>query len=277
MNIGSSWKYDHLQFHGMSLSGIRTSLCMPELHLAFDTAQGFPFLIPMKKFFISHGHLDHAAGIPYIISQKNLFRMPVAEYYMPPSLVDPLTQIMKLWEKIEDHQYHFKFIGVGLDEIPINQNHFMRAFPTYHRVESFGYTLFQRTHKLSSRFKGASREEIIQARTNGEMIDQAHDQPLVSFTGDTKIEFLKGPDWIRKSKVLILESTYLDDKKTVQQARDWGHTHLDEIIPHLDDIEAEKIVLIHLSSRYTLAEAARIIELKIPKKHLDRIVIFPGR
>ncbi len=277
MNVGSSWKYDDLQFHGMSLSGIRTSLTMPELHIAFDTAQGFPFLIPMKKFFISHGHLDHAAGIPYIISQKNLFRMPIADYYMPPSLVEPLTQIMKLWEKIEDHQYHFNFIGVSQDEIPINNNYFMRAFPTYHRVESFGYTLFKRTYKLSDRFHGASREQIIQARKTGEIIDQAHDFPLVSFTGDTKIEFLTGPDWIRKSKILILESTYLDGKKTIQQARDWGHTHLDEIIPHLDEIEAEKIVLIHISSRYSFAEASALIEQKIPKKHLDRIVIFPGR
>ncbi len=277
MNVGSPWKYDDLQFHGMSLSGIRTSLCMPELHLAFDTAQGFPFLIPMKKFFISHGHLDHAAGIPYIISQKNLFRMPVAEYFMPPSLVEPLTKIMRLWEQIEDHQYKFNFIGVGLEEIEVNAGHFIKAFPTFHRVESFGYTLFKRTRKLSSHFTGASREEIIKARSAGEIIDQVFDQPLVTFTGDTKIEFLNGPDWIRNSKVLILESTYLDDKKTIQQARDWGHTHLDEIIPHLDDIKSEKIALIHISSRYSMDEARRIIEQKIPKKHLDRVVIFPGR
>ena len=124
MNVGSSWKYDDLQFHGVSLSGIRTSIIMPELHIAFDTAQGFPYLIPMKKFFISHGHLDHAAGIPYIISQKNLFRMPVAEYYMPASLVEPLTQIMRLWEKIEKHEYHFKFIGVDLNFFLSNADKF---------------------------------------------------------------------------------------------------------------------------------------------------------
>ena len=277
MNVGSSWKYDDLQFHGVSLSGIRTSIIMPELHIAFDTAQGFPYLIPMKKFFISHGHLDHAAGIPYIISQKNLFRMPVAEYYMPASLVEPLTQIMRLWEKIEKHEYHFKFIGVGQEEIEINPGYVVRAFPTYHRVDSFGYTLFQRTRKLSAHLVGAPREQIIKARNQGETIDEIQDKPIVSFTGDTKIEFLKGPDWILKSKVLFLESTYLDDKKTILQAREWGHTHLDEIIPYLDEIKAEKIVLIHLSSRYSLEQARQIVEQKVPKKHQDRIFIFPGR
>ena len=277
MNIGSSWAFAGLQFHGVSLSGIRTSITMPELHIAFDTAQGFPYLIPMKKFFVSHGHLDHAAGIPYIISQKNLFRMPVAEYYMPPTLIEPLTEIMRLWEKIEEHEYKFKFIGVGTEDIEINSQHIIRAFPTYHRIESFGYTLFHRSRKLLPKFDGAPREVIIQARNQGLAIDKEHLIPLVSFTGDTKIEFLQGPDWIRKSKILILESTYLDHKKSVQEARDWGHTHLDEIIPCLDEIQAEKIVLIHISSRYSTDEARRIVELKVPKKHHDRIVIFPGR
>jgi ribonuclease Z len=277
LNVGSDWSYQDLRFHGLSLSGIRTTLALPELHLAFDVAQGFPFLFPIKKFFLTHGHLDHAAGIPYIISQKNLLRMPMAEYYMPPSLVEPLTEIMRLWEKIEDHHYSFQFIGVNQNEIPVNPHHFIRAFPTYHRIESFGYTLFKRNKRLHSALAGASKAEVIEAKKRGDKIDEFYDTPLVSFTGDTKIEFLDGPSWIRTSKVLFLESTYLDDKKTIQQAREWGHTHLDEIIPHLDSIKSEKIVLIHLSSRYTMDEALHIVRQKIPARHQDRVLIFPGR
>jgi ribonuclease Z len=74
-----------------------------------------------------------------------------------------------------------------------------------------------------------------------------------------------------------MESTYLDDRKTIANAREWGHTHLDEIIPRLDEIESEQIVLIHISSRYSDAEALRLIKSRIPEKHHDRIVIFPGR
>ena len=146
--------------------------------------------------------------------------MPVAEYYMPPTLVEPLTEIMRLWEKIEEHEYKFKFIGVGTEDIEINPQHIIRAFPTYHRIESFGYTLFHRSRKLLPELDGAPREVIIQAKKQGLAIDKEHLIPLVSFTGDTKIEFLQGPDWIRKSKILILERTYLDHKKSVQEDRD---------------------------------------------------------
>ncbi len=71
-------------------------------------------------------------------------------------------------------------------------------------------------------------------------MNEVHHTPLVSFTGDTQIEFLDSRDWVRKSKILIMEATYLDNKKTIEQARIWGHTHLEEIIPRLKDIESEK-------------------------------------
>jgi ribonuclease Z len=277
VEAGASWSYDDLKFHGMSLSGIRTCLTMPEFQISFDVAQGYPFAVPMRKFFMTHGHADHAAGIPYLISQKNLFRMPTPDFYMPPSLVEPLTKIIKLWEGIEDHQYNYKFHPVTAEEIQINPYHFVKPFKTFHRIESFGYTLFNRNKKLAPKWKDAKKEEIIKAKERGESINELVEAPLVSFTGDTKIEFLFGEPWIRKSRILFLESTYLDDKKTIQQARDWGHTHLDEIIPHLNEIESEKIVLIHISSRYSYEHALSIVRKKIPKEHYERIVVFPGR
>lgn len=277
VEAGAPWSHEDLKFHGLSLSGIRTSIAMPEIQIAFDVAQGYPFLMPIKKYFLSHGHLDHIAGVPYIISQKVLLNMPAADFYMPPSLVDPLHKIMDIWQKIEDHQYKCTFIAIDDKEIPVNPYHFVKSFPTHHRIESFGYTLFNRHKKLKQKWLKSSKQQIIAAKKQNEPIDDIIDTPLVSFTGDTKIEFLFEKDWIRKSKILFLEATYLDDKKSVEQARKWGHTHLDEIIPHLNEIESEKIVLIHISSRYSLDHATQIINKKIPKEHKDRFVIFPGR
>ena len=74
-----------------------------------------------------------------------------------------------------------------------------------------------------------------------------------------------------------MEATYLDSTRSIERAREWGHTHFDEIIPKLESIESERIVLIHSSSRYSLSEALQIIKKKVPEKEHDRIVIFPGR
>lgn len=277
VSAGAPWNHGDLKFHGLSLSGIRTSIALPELHLAFDVAQGYPFLFPIRKFFISHGHLDHVAGIPYIISQKVLFHMPTPEFYMPPSLVEPLSQIMDLWQKIEDHQYKCQFFPVTDGEIEVNTNHFVKAFPTHHRIESFGYTLFNRHKKLAKRWTHSPREEIIEAKNKGEEVDEILETPLVSFSGDTTSEFLFGRPWIRKSKILFVEATYLDEKKTIDQARKWGHTHLDELIPHLKELECEKIVLIHISSRYSYEQAQAIVRKKIPREYHNRVIVFPGR
>lgn len=278
VHAGEAWAYEKLKFHGLSLSGIRTAIAMPEFSLSFDVAQGYPYLIHLKKFFISHGHLDHSAGIPYIISQRAMTSQAPGNFYMPESLVEPLTEIMNIWERIEKHQYQYNFIPLKADDvIPLSNKNYVKAFPTVHRVDSLGYTLFESNKKLKIDFKNASKEELVNAKRNGLEISEETHTPLVSFTGDTQIEFLFERDWITKSKILLIEATYLDDRKTRSQAKEWGHTHLDEIIENLDHIQAEKIVLIHISSRYPMHEVFNIIKQKIPVNHRDRIVIFPGR
>ena len=278
IEAGKSWSYDDLHFYGHSLSGIRTSIAMPDLSLSFDVSQGYPHTLNLKNFFITHGHLDHAAGIPYIISQKSMTHQKPADFYMPPSLVDPMDRMMKIWQEIEKHTYQYNFIPVSKGQIiELTPTSFVRPFTTIHRIESFGYTLFDKHKKLKPEYSGLSQNEIIELRRKKIEVQSFIETPLVSFTGDTQIEFLDGADWIRKSKILFLETTYLDHRKSVAQAREWGHTHLDELIPRLKDLECEKIVLIHISSRYPDAEIAKIIRERIPAEFQSRVEVFPGR
>lgn len=278
IKAGESWNYQKYKFHGMSLSGIRTAIAMPELSLSFDVAQGYPYLINLKQYFISHGHLDHAAGIPYLISQKAMNSIPPGRFYMPGSLVEPMDQIMKLWEKIENHRYTYEFIPVKADdEIPLNAQTYVKVFPTTHRIESYGYTVFEIHKKLKSEYVGLAKDDIVQLKRQGHEVNEIHHIPTVSFTGDTQIEFLDSRPWVRKSRILLMESTYLDERKSIEHARTWGHTHIDEILPRLGDIESEQIVLIHASSRYSDREALKLLSEKIPAEYRDRVVLFPGR
>lgn len=275
---GADYSYDGIHLRGVSLSGIRTAITLPELSLSFDVAQGYPFLLNLKQYFISHGHLDHSAGIPYIISQKAMTHQEAPKFYMPPSLVDPMDRIMKIWQEIEKHEYKYEFHAIKADlEIPVKGHYYVKPFPTLHRVESLGYTLFESTKKLAKKYQGLSQQEIVKLKSEGHHVNELVHTPLVSFTGDTQIEFLDSRPWVKKSRILMMEATYLDDKKPVEHARQWGHTHLHEIIPRLDEIESERIVLIHTSSRYPWDEAQRLLREQIPARHLERVVLFPGR
>jgi len=274
----ANWSHAGLKFQGLSLSGVRTSIAMPEISICFDVAQGLPFAIPMKNFLITHGHLDHAAGIPYIISQKGMLSHPPAHFYMPNSLVEPLHEIMRIWQKIEKHEYKYEFHGLeGDEQFEVHPNHFVRPFRTVHRVDSLGYTVFRKFKKLDPKYSHLHPTQIADLRRQGVDPNIESEEPLVSFTGDTQIEFLAKSEWPKKSKVLILEATYLDDTKSVEHARTWGHTHIDEIIPHLASIESEKIMIIHTSSRYSTNEAVQLLDKKIPTPFKERVTLFPGR
>jgi ribonuclease Z len=259
---------------GRSIAGFGTSLIFPEFDLCFDVAQGSSkYFMSVNNYLISHGHSDHAAGIPFIASQKSLNHLKGPRFFMPDAMVEPMHEIMKLWMKIENHEYPYEFVPVKDGEsYQLKADYFFKVFPTPHRVQSYGYTIFKKSRKLKSELFGMPRQEIIAKRERGDELYDYRDDPLISFTGDTKIEFLESKPWVKNSRVLFVETTYLDDKKSVEEARRWGHIHLDEVIPNLPLLNCEKIVLIHFSRRYSREDIRRILEEKIPAEQKPRVM-----
>lgn len=273
-----TWDHAGIKIEGLSLAGVRTCVTLPQYLTAFDVAQGLPHALGMSTFLITHGHMDHAAGIPYVISQKSMNSHKTPRFIMPSSMVAPMKEIMRQWTLIEGHEYDLNFIGAEPgEEFALGPNLLIRTFPTIHRVPSHGYSVYRRSHKLRADLEGLSSEEIINIRRKGEDPTEEKLDLLVSFSGDTQIEFLDLTPEVRRSKILLLEATYLDDRKPVASAKEWGHTHLDEIIPRLESITSEKILLIHSSARYTPEEATKILLRRLPLHERERVEIFQGR
>lgn len=234
-----------------------------------DVAQGLPFAFPMNHFLISHLHQDHAAGIPYLISQKAMQSHRPACFYLPPGTAENLYRIMTAWSELEGHEYDFKFeeLRPGV-KTWLYGNLYAESFLTKHRVTSQGYTLFIKSKRLASKYTDLSRQELIRLKESGVSIEESLFLPKISFTGDTQIEFLDLAPEVVNSETLVMEVTYIDDKKGVESARKWGHIHFKELVERISKIHCKNIVWIHLSARYSRHQVQAMIDEFLPlEKH----------
>lgn len=267
--------YKDIKIEGYSVGGIETSFFLPHYKFGVDFGRASEKLIEIPRIFLTHGHLDHASGISYYFSQRALKNLSPGEVYVPAKIAKPLKKIHALWQKIEG------FTGKGIIHpvehnqiIEINDTHFLRALKSYHRVASLGYVLYKKSKKLKTEYRDLSGFKIKKLREKGEPIFEMIDIPLVAFSGDTSIEFLEKNTDVQNAKVLIFETTYIDEKRTVERAKKWGHTHLDELISRMDLLKNERIILNHLSNRYHEKYFMRVVPEKIPEKERERFLIW---
>ncbi|RYZ79414.1 MAG: MBL fold metallo-hydrolase, partial [Proteobacteria bacterium] len=151
---GYTWTHKNIRLVGYSVAGISTSIVFPDAEVCFDVAQGLPFQMNVPTICISHGHMDHASGLPYVISQKSMMSQTPPTIYMPETLVKPMTSIMRLYEGIDEFQYNYSFrtIRPG-EEGALKHPYFFKTFKTSHRVDSQGYTVFERKKRLKAEYR----------------------------------------------------------------------------------------------------------------------------
>jgi ribonuclease Z len=149
-----------------------------------------------------------------------------------------------------------------------------RPFFTSHPVASNGYTVSSRRAKLRPEYAGLDGRAIAALRAGGAQVSDVVETPLVAFTGDTGADWLAHPsaaDALR-AKLLICECTFVDEAVTIAQARQYGHTHLDELIAQADKLAGvEQILLIHFSARYRKADILDALERKLPASLKGRV------
>lgn len=263
----SEYKYKDFKFVGISQGGIYTSIAIPNLKLMFDTGIGSPNLVDIPKILLTHGHLDHASGLAYLISQKSLRKLPPAEVYVPSDIYEPIDEILKLWQKIEQYKSEYILYPVEHNKIySIYGNYYFQAVKSYHRIPSNGYVILEKRKKLKEEYKNLPGHQIAELKkTNPEIIEEKF-EPIITFSGDTQIEFVINHEIVQRSKILFLECTYICDKRPIQRARNWGHIHLDEIVHNAEYFkDIEKLYLIHFSPRYNKKEIKETLKQKLPE------------
>ena len=72
---------------------------------------------------------------------------------------------------------------------------------------------------------------------------------------------------------MICECTFVDDAVSPEGARDFGHTHIDELAAAARDgkFQNEAVLLIHFSARYRGREIEDAIAEKFPEEFAKRV------
>lgn len=273
----SSMVLDGFDLLGYSVAGEESVIGMPQLDVCFDIGKAPDQFIPIQNVLLTHGHMDHAAGIAYYLSHRNFLKMSPGVVLTPPNLIEPINQILQAWSRLDGSRIPAKLVPMRPgDEYAIKPNLFARAFPTRHTRESVGFSIIERRKKLRPEYHDLSGPELVELKKKGVTIDIALEIPIVTYLGDTSYVDFSQLDYVSNSRILIAECTFFEDEHT-DRADAGRHIHIDELVPLLERMNNEHIVITHLTQRTSVGQARAMLKQKMPPELFKKVKILMDR
>jgi ribonuclease Z len=262
---------------GYSVAGEESVVAVPQLDCCFDIGKAPDQFISINHVLLSHGHMDHAAGIAYYLSHRKFDGQAPGTVLAPKNLVSPLEQIIEGWGRLDGNQIPVNLIGVEPgDEYAIKPNLFARAFSTPHCHGSLGFTLLEKRKKLKPEFRRLTGPQIVDLKKQGIAIEIHLDLPLVTYLGDTGPMTFENLEYVANSKVLITECTFYEDDHK-DRAEAGNHMHISDFVRQLDRLNNEHIIITHATQRTNPTQTKRILTKAIPQAWQDKIHLLMDR
>ncbi len=261
---------------GRSLGGFYTGLHVPELDALFDAGTALRTGASSSNLFLSHAHADHMGSLPALLGMRGLtgIQKPL-RLFAPRETIPDLVEALERLSTI--HRWSLAVETVPMapgDEFQVKGNLFVRAIRTLHPVPSLGYVFFHRVQKLKAEFAALPGHKIRDLRLAGDDIFVQQYRLVLAYATDTLPEvFRQNPD-LYEVPVLIVECTFLDERKSVKAARAGCHIHLDELLPLMPRLQNSKIVLMHFSQIYSPVQVREIFQRRCPVEFQDRFELF---
>ncbi|HEX2642706.1 MAG TPA: MBL fold metallo-hydrolase [Thermoanaerobaculia bacterium] len=254
-----------LRIEGWSRAGDATWVRVHPPGLAFDTGRGALQLAGAQDVFLSHGHLDHALGLPYVLSQRSLHRSLHTRVFCPAETAEPLAALIAATQRLERATYLFDLVPLAPgDRVEVGRNLAIEAFRVDHVVPTLGYHLIRRKRRLAAAFAGLPREELVRLREEGIDTSEVLEEDWLTYCGDTGPGVFDLEPRMFESRVLMLECTFLGEEH-----RDKGvlykHLHLGDIEARAGAFRNEALVLHHLSRRYRIRDLRAEVDRRLPE------------
>ena len=267
-------KIDELEIIGYSVAGEETVVAMPQLGVCFDIGKAPDQIISINHVLLTHGHMDHAAGIAYYLSHRNFCGQPAGTILAPENLLGPMRDVIDAWHRLDGNEVPANLVGVKAgDEYQIKPNLFTRVFPTKHSRGSVGYSIIEKRKKIKPEYAELTGPQIVELKKQGIKIDYPLEIPIVTYLGDTRYVDFSQLKYIVESKILIAECTFYQDEH-IERAGAGKHMHVNEFALLLEKLQNEYIIITHTTQRTPMREIRSILKKTLPAEKYKKIIIF---
>lgn len=262
-----------LAIEGVSIAGRESFYKVPAFRALLDFGRAPEDTVPYATVCLTHGHLDHAAGLAHHASRRLLDGMPPARVFVPEEASADFEGWLAFAQRLEkvDYGLHVTAAQPGAT-FRLRNDLEMTILPGRHRVPTVGYLFSEVKHKLKEEFSGLSGEEIGALRARGVDVAARQTNPLLAYPGDCGPAIFDAAPELFSARVLLIECSFLlpEDR---DRAVAYEHLHLQDFVDRAELFQNEAIVLTHFSQRYRVAEIREALG-SLPETLAGRVIPF---
>jgi ribonuclease Z len=256
---------ERVELSGVSVAGVETCIEVPALRLLLDLGRCTRSSVSQPLVLVSHGHLDHIGAIAQHAARRALLGMSEGVYVVPAAVAPRVEELFNAAGALDGQVIPRRVVPLAPGrDYPLGKGRVIRAFETFHRVPSQGYTVWETRSRLRPEFRGLPGPRLGELRRQGVALDETHEVARLSFTGDTRVEVLEHAPELQQTECLVIEASFLNELVPRDEARAMGHIHLDELIERAALLPTTDVVLSHFSARYRADDVRDVLALRLP-------------
>jgi ribonuclease Z len=262
-----------LEIEGVSIAGHESFYKVPAFRCLLEFGRAPDDVLGYGTVCLTHGHLDHAAGLAHHASRRRLTGLPPARVFAPEEAGPDLEAWLAISERLENVDYGVHVTpAIPGRKIDLRNDLALTFLPGRHRVPTVGYLFSEVRRKLVDDLIGRPEEEIAALRRGGAEVTRREEIPLLAYPGDCAPEIFDAAPELYRARVLLIECSFLGEEDR-ERARKYDHIHLDDVVERASLFENEAIVLTHFSMRYRPEQILQALRT-LPASIADRVIAF---